>query len=98
MSHPFNKRSPMPRLTQDAIDRGQVLGLLDILFEGCPMQKKLSRRILRAQHRLQEAISTDEWLLYLDIESATNERLNFLLSHAVRFAWNEGRRSVTRGG
>ena len=97
MSFPFRPSTAVPRLSQDAIDRDQVPGLVDVLFEHCREHRKLSRRILREQHELQASVSEDAWIAYLRVEEATNVRLDFMLAAVARWAFHEGRRSVTRG-
>lgn len=50
------------------------------------------RQIVRLQQHLNDTIDANGWRIYLDIEEATNARIELMLVEVVRWAFNEGRR------
>lgn len=95
MSHPFggSKRSRGPRLTSEIVaDDSRLLGIVDELLLADKNYRRLTVRILEAQHRLQTLCDTDAWLAYLDVEQLVTERANVMLAAVARFAFQEGRR------
>ena len=88
------RRSRSPRLAlEDLGDDSHVLGLVDQLVLRKDNYTKHTAKILAAQDRLQELSESDAWIAFLDVEAATNERVNFMLAVVARWAFNEGRRS-----
>jgi hypothetical protein len=90
-----------PRLHPDDLDNeSRVLGAVDALLLSSVNYKLMSARILEAQDKLQAASEIDAWIAYLDIEQLVNERVNFMLMTAIKFAFHEGRRHQRhrRGG
>ena len=84
--------SPSPRLTPEIIaDDSRLLGLVDQLFEHDDNYKKHTRRILAAQHRLQDLCSEEAWVRFLFVEEAANLRVNMMLAVVARWAFDEGR-------
>lgn len=87
--------SDTPRLHHDDFDvESRVLGQVDALLLSMPEYKLMSARILEAQDKLQAASEIDVWIVYLDLESEVNARLNFALLTVARWAFHEGHRVV----
>jgi hypothetical protein len=85
-------RSRFQRLCDDDLaDDSRVLGAVDALLAAADDYGKHTRKILASQDRLQALASEDAWVEYLFIEEVVNDRVNFMLAVAVRWAFHEGR-------
>ena len=83
----------VPTLTADDLTADKIPGKVDQLFQNDATYKQTSKAILREQHRLQSLSSDDGWLAYLNLEQATNERLNHMLLQVAKWAHGQGRKS-----
>ena len=87
-------RSRYPRLCDDDLaDDSRVLGAVDAVVLASDNYRQHTRKILAAQDRLQALCEPDAWIAFLELEEAVNDRVNFMMAIAVRWAFHEGRRS-----
>jgi len=75
----------------EAVDKA-----LDRFTRGSVPIRRLTKRILRAQRRLQKQVNERAWLVFLEIEETTGERVLRTLDASIRIALRRGpsRRSV----
>lgn len=84
-----------PTLTPEDLESDSRLhGLIDGLFTSDRSYWKQTRTILKAQLRHQELASEDAFVVYLELEELMNARSAWMLGLAVRWAFEEGRRSA----
>jgi hypothetical protein len=94
------RRPTIPRVTPELItgDETRLWEALNEIIVALPGFRERHRDITRKQKRLRRLVSSDAWSAYLDIEAAVNKRHEIEMTFIVRHAFEEGRRSVGRGG
>lgn len=72
-------------------DDEQIAIVTDHILHHAPELRRRSRKIIRAQRALQEAIDRPAWDLYLQLESVVNERFEKACILIARVAFAAGR-------
>ena len=78
-------RDSPPRLTDAVLARG----LDQLLQRG--LLRLLARRVRQRQEALRRLCSPEAWQAYIQVEEASNERLDAALVRAARWAYRLGR-------
>jgi hypothetical protein len=87
----------MPALTAAVVKDDEALGdAIDKVILSAPTSRKLTKKVLRAQARLQRAVDEQAWRQYLRLEEAVNDRIVFEGRLLVRWAFREGLRHRSR--
>lgn len=78
----------------DLVSKDEAIDLvIDALLMGSRRLGRLSKKILKAQERLQHAVDADGWRAYLLLEELVNERVEEEMHLLVRWALGVGARS-----
>lgn len=78
----------------DLVSDDEAIDLvIDAVLLGSKRLRRLSKKILRAQQRLQHAADADGWRAYLLLEELVNERADVQMHLLVRWALAAGARS-----
>lgn len=78
----------------DLVTHDEAIDLVvDAVLLGSKQLRHLSKKILKAQRRLQRSVDRDSWKLYLALEELVNERASVQMDLLVRWALAAGARS-----
>jgi hypothetical protein len=89
--------SRLPVLTAATMKNEEAVGdAIDGMLLGSKAHRQLTKKVLRAQGRLQRAVDEQTWRLYLRLEEIVNERADFHMKLLVTWAFRQGCRRSRR--
>jgi hypothetical protein len=81
------------KLTSKVLKDEDALGdAIDRVIGSSKKNRKLSKKVRRAQRRLRRAVDDRAWQLYMALEEAVNARALLQDDLLIRWAFREGRR------
>ena len=87
----------MSKLTPDMLADDEQLALAIDEFLGSDRSyRRRRRKIVELQGQLRELVGDEAWALVLEVEESVNRRNADLLTRAVRWAFEQGRRRGRR--
>jgi hypothetical protein len=86
-----------PKLTKKIVrDELALSHAITAVLTNAKNRRKLTKDILRWQRRLQGAVDSEAWRVYLHLEEVVNERASYEQDVLVPWAFRQGRRYERR--
>jgi hypothetical protein len=87
-------RDPDDTFPADLVSADEAIEfVIDAVMLGSKPLQKFTKKVLKAQERLRNAVDDDGWKKYLKLEEVVNERASMQMELLVRWALAHGSRS-----